>query len=957
MMILALALILSAGTVQAVQAPGTAGKISRDVIDKLAKMRPRDSTTVIVRFKDQADLAKIQGINKRERMRRVIAALRAKAAAWPPGIEALLQRKIAEGRVLRAISYWVFNGISITATADTIVELAESPQVESISSDETDIVPLAPAAPAEYNLSVIGAPALWNQGYTGQGIVVASMDTGVDLSHPELAQRWRGGSNSWYDPYGQQAAPTDPFGHGTWTMGVMVGGDAGGTSIGVAPGAQWIAVRIFSDAGSTTATAIHNGFQWLLDPDGDPNTDDAPDVVNNSWGFLNAGSCNLTFQTDLQALRQAGILPVFAAGNSGPGPSTSVSPANNPEAFAVGAIDNTGQIYDGSSRGPSACTGVPVYPALVAPGVLIKSTGLNGTYSLATGTSLAAPHVSGSLALLLGACPNLTVDQQEQALRNSAADLGVAGPDSDFGFGVLDVQAALSNLTQAGLCNPAPPSLTLSCALETGQVGTLYASTIPVSGGTPPYRFSVTGLPPGLTVDSLTGTITGTPASVGTYSYTATVTDADGLTATMSCSITVVTAPLALACPCGTGEVGINYTSSLGASGGTPPYCFSIQTGSLPPGLVLNPATGAIDGEPRTAGTFTYTAAVTDSAGQTATVTCAILIGTGTAPPTVVVSPDSLTFAPQLVGTTSAPQTATLSNAGSSPLSLPHGSIALEGLNPGAFVLTENCLSQLKPGASCTVSVRFRPTRVGAWTARVSIKDGQASVALTGTGTAGAISLSTTALTFSSPLNVPSASQQVIVRNTGTAPVTISAFPLSGANPAQFRRTEDCPAVLAIDATCTITVTFEPSVASPLTKNALLTVNAAAPATDASITLTGAIIVPAYSVTPSPVDFGMMSIAGGKSAPRTVTIRNTGQAPVVFSGFTISGPNSGQFSRTLLSCRTGGANALPPGMSCTINVSFNPSNPAGLKKAQLNVNVAAPAAGRSVLLSGVGVMP
>ena len=90
---------------------------------------------------------------------------------------------------------------------------------------------------------------------------------------------WRGGSNSWYDPYGQHpAVPTDMSGHGTWTMGVMVGGDAGGTSLGVAPEAQWISVKIFNDQGGATATAIHLGFQWLLDPDGDPATPDAPDV-------------------------------------------------------------------------------------------------------------------------------------------------------------------------------------------------------------------------------------------------------------------------------------------------------------------------------------------------------------------------------------------------------------------------------------------------------------------------------------------------------------------------------------------------------------------------------------------------------------------------------------------------------------------------------------------------------
>ena len=211
-------------------------------------------------------------------------------------------------------------------------------------------------------------------GYTGQGIVVASMDSGVDLTHPELSSRWRGGTNSWYDPFGQH--PTTPFdtsGHGTWTMGVMVGGDSGGTSIGVAPGAQWIAVKIFNDQDASTATAIHLGYQWLLDPDNNPATADAPQVVNNSWAY-GAPGCNLEFEPDFQSLRAAGILPVFAAGNGGPYTSSSYSPANNPSAFAVGSINNNDLIYSLSSRGPSNCGGTTdVFPDLVAPGVNITN--------------------------------------------------------------------------------------------------------------------------------------------------------------------------------------------------------------------------------------------------------------------------------------------------------------------------------------------------------------------------------------------------------------------------------------------------------------------------------------------------------------------------------------------------------------------------------------------------------
>jgi subtilisin family serine protease len=171
-------------------------------------------------------------------------------------------------------------------------------------------------------------------GYRGQGIVVANLDTGVDGSHPDLAPKWRGGTNSWFDPYNQHPTiPTDlaggSSGHGTRTMGIMVGGEHNGTGFGVAPEAQWIAAKVFKDDGTGTTAGFHASFQWLLNPDGNPTTPDAPDVVNNSWTYGNPNSCNLEFQPDLQALRAAGILPIFAAGNSGFGSTTNPAPTSH----------------------------------------------------------------------------------------------------------------------------------------------------------------------------------------------------------------------------------------------------------------------------------------------------------------------------------------------------------------------------------------------------------------------------------------------------------------------------------------------------------------------------------------------------------------------------------------------------------------------------------------------------
>jgi bacillopeptidase F len=129
--------------------------------------------------------------------------------------------------------------------------------------------------------------------------VVGSFDTGVDGNHPDLVGRYRGNhAISWYDPYGEHATPYDANGHGTHTTGTAVGGSAGGTAIGVAPGATWIAAKAWNDAGVGSTSAFHLIFQWFLAPGGNPAN--APDVVNNSWAFIDAG-CFTEYRADIQA--------------------------------------------------------------------------------------------------------------------------------------------------------------------------------------------------------------------------------------------------------------------------------------------------------------------------------------------------------------------------------------------------------------------------------------------------------------------------------------------------------------------------------------------------------------------------------------------------------------------------------------------------------------------------------
>jgi subtilisin family serine protease len=357
-----------------------------------------------------------------------------------------------EGHVRHVRPLWIANAVALTADATALRALRARADVSSIEADSALPIEPADAVSGEPGVALTGAPVLWAQGVNGQGITVATLDTGVDLTHPELAGRYRGGGNSWFDPYGQHASPMDVSGHGTEVTGVMVAG--GG--IGMAPGAKFIATRAFDDAGGNSASGIHAAFQWLLDPDHNPATADAPNVVNISWG-ARLIPCSFEFQPDLQALRAAHILPVVAAGNDGQGPAPSDnSPANLPEAFAVGAATSppgigSVTIAPFSSRGPSMCGGGQ-FPALVAPGTGIRTTGLAGfDVTGRDGTSFSAPHVAGALALLLQISPLLTASQQASLLTQNAVDLGAPGADSTYGAGLLDIVAAARALHSPAL--------------------------------------------------------------------------------------------------------------------------------------------------------------------------------------------------------------------------------------------------------------------------------------------------------------------------------------------------------------------------------------------------------------------------------------------------------------------------------------------------------------------------
>jgi bacillopeptidase F len=469
---------------------------------------PEDEIRVIVKFSQRADIESLRHMPRPLRRSSMIREMKATAEHGQRDARLLLEKKaIKDVKTL-----WGVNAVALQARPEVIYELSGHPNVESIQLDRAvhkNEILLQSFAPPQPNIAQVGASDLWPLGYHGQGAVVALMDTGADVNHPDLAGRWRGGTNSWLDPYNvHPLLPFDDDGHGTGVLGIMVGGDFSGSTIGAAPLAKWIAAKMFNDDGFTFYSVIHQVFQWFLDPDDDPDTDDAPDVVNGSWGFEDptlVGQCVNVFPADFQpeidALNAAGIAVVFAAGNAGPNPATSISPANYPGVIAVGAVNSQNDIWvqtatTGSGRGPSACDG-RIYPDVVAPGVGVKTSDLSfgglPNYASGTGTSFSAPHASGALALLRSAFPAATLGQLKAALTGSAVDLPASapdGPDNAYGNGLVDAQAAFNFLSGLGLAPCVRPDIDFSASPFPATPNQPVTFTATVSGGTLPYTFA-----------------------------------------------------------------------------------------------------------------------------------------------------------------------------------------------------------------------------------------------------------------------------------------------------------------------------------------------------------------------------------------------------------------------------------------------------------------------------------
>ena len=455
--VLTVVIVVSSG----LWAQGTDYKIAPELMGVLAEDADATAPFFVV-FGDRANLKPAYQITDRlARARFVELALRAVADRSQAGVRGFLQ-----GRRVDFIPFWIENKIYVReGTLDLARALARMPEVAAILPEMVYTVPEPQAnGPAvqgiEWNINKIRAPEVWSTGNRGEGIVVANIDTGVQHTHPALVNQYRGAGGThlgnWKDPTGVcGSTPCDNNGHGTHTMGTIVGDDGQGSQIGVAPGARWIACK-GCRTGSCFSNHLTTCAQWIVNPDGTA----PPHVVNNSWG---GGGGNSWYQSYIQSWIAAGIFPAFSNGNSGPNCNTSSSPGDYPESVSAGATDINDVIAGFSSRGLSAF-GV-TKPDLAAPGVNIRSSYPTNSYAFGSGTSMASPHVAGTVALVwAGTDLDGNIAGTEQALKDSSTILasstqtcgGIpvgASPNNVYGWGRIDAFSALGG----GEPPPPPP--------------------------------------------------------------------------------------------------------------------------------------------------------------------------------------------------------------------------------------------------------------------------------------------------------------------------------------------------------------------------------------------------------------------------------------------------------------------------------------------------------------------
>jgi subtilisin family serine protease len=548
--------------------PAPAQKIAPWVMEHTANGQQAQFFVVLA---DQADLTGAANLRtKTEKGSFVYQTLLDKAQSTQGPILQLLRDRNIEHQ-----SFYIVNAILVKgdrqlaetfAARSDVARIEGNPQIHNDLPqkgpiEQSPLQPRGPATPAtiEPGINYTHAPDVWALGFKGETIVVAGADTGIRWTHNALKPHYRGwdGTNAnhnqnWHDsihdsvgnPCGNDSPePCDDFFHGTHTIATAVGDDGGANQVGMAPGAKWIGCRNMDEGTGTPARYIEC-MEWFLAPyplgctpnEGDPTK--APDITNNSWGCPPSEGCSAnTLQAAVEAQGAAGIMMVVSAGNDGPscGSIDNGAQAGPPSfyeaSFTVGALNTgTDTIASFSSRGPVTIDGSNrTKPDITAPGTGTRSAtnDCDDCYGTASGTSMASPHIAGAMALLWSAIPSFQhqIQSSRDALDNSAVFIsstqcGTAGPPNNvFGWGRIDIAAAVGTPAPTPTVSPTPVSSATPCGLST-PTPTPTGSNPPASP-TPTATATATAtatLPPVTPTPTATATQTPPPSATPTPS-------------------------------------------------------------------------------------------------------------------------------------------------------------------------------------------------------------------------------------------------------------------------------------------------------------------------------------------------------------------------------------------------------------------------------------------------------
>ena len=406
-----------------------------DKIEKsLQKVPASKEVEFIVTLKAEADLTKVKPED-------VVDTLRDTSEKSQESLISFVERKVKDGDISEYNSFFIINSIYIKGRAELIEKIARRSDVESIRLNHTIVSDKEEIVKRKSSLSEATSYVPWNLESiqadrvtkTGKNIVVGIIDSGVNANHPELQNALLpGGFKDFVEPTNTE--PKDETGHGTHVAGTILG-----RTIGIAKDAKLVVARVFNKEGEASDEGLLAAGQWILEK--------KPQVVNNSWG----GNRDDSFYDDIvKKWKAAGIVPIFSSGNTGEynagGEGSIGSPGSLEDSFSVGALTKDDRLAKFSLRGPSKHTN-KFKPEISAPGVNILSADYKGGYVLKTGTSMAAPHVTGAVALILEANKNLSVDKVEDILKSTATPLTddhyISSPNMGYGYGKLNVYKAV----------------------------------------------------------------------------------------------------------------------------------------------------------------------------------------------------------------------------------------------------------------------------------------------------------------------------------------------------------------------------------------------------------------------------------------------------------------------------------------------------------------------------------